>query len=172
MTTDSEQKKSGRQRRLTAVEIRERERQAYQLKIGGATFFDIARSLNMEAASTALRAYRRYLARTADPDTVEYQRDLELGRLEDLRSAIYAQAVGDPGNRATGRAAVPPDLGALNSLLSIHDRKVKLLGLNRAPTIDPTEELLRYAREHDLDPDLVLRQADAIIAQNAKRWQK
>lgn len=169
MTTDSEQKKSGGARR-TAAEERERARQAFQLKIGGATFDQIARTLDYHDAAAALRAYRGHIARNTDPDTVEHHRELELARLEDLRQAIYNQAVGDPGGN--GRPPTPPDLEALQKLLQIHDRKVKLLGLNREPTIDPTEELLRYAQERGLDPEMVLREADAVIAANNRRWSR
>ncbi len=167
MTTDSAEELK-RQRRLTAAERRERDRQAYQLKISGTTFGDIARALDFFDASAALKAYRRHIAANTDPDTVEYHRELELARLEDLRQAIYAQAVGDPGGN--GRPPVAPDLEALSRLLAIHDRKVRLLGLNREPTVDPTDELVQWAEAHDLDPELVLRQADGIIAANRKRW--
>lgn len=161
---------TGGQRRRSAAENRERARQAYQLKISGATFASIAQALDYNDAAAALRAYRGYLRANTDPDTIEFHRELELARLEDLRTAIYAQAVGDPGDQRTGRQAVQPDLAAIAQLLSIHDRKVRLLGLNREPTVDPEEELRRYAREHDLDEELVLREAAGIISANQRRW--
>lgn len=169
MTTEPEQKKSGKRR--TAAEERERARQAAQLKIGGATFEAIARALEYTDAAAAYRAYRNHLRRnTPLPDDVEHYRELEVTRLEDLRQAIYAQAVGDPGG--PGRAPTPPDLEAVSRLLAIHDRLVRLLGLHRAPTIDPTEELIRWAEARDLDVDTVLRQADGIIATNGRRWSR
>lgn len=164
MTTDSEQKNSGRQRRLTAEQTRERDRQAAALKIGGATFDAISRALGFVDASGAYKAYRRHLGRAADPDVVDEHRALELARLEDLWQAWYPRGVGDPGDPERGRAAIEPDVEAAQKLLQIHDRKVRLLALHREPTYDPTEELLRYAKENDLDPDEVLRQADGILA--------
>lgn len=170
MTTDSAPRNSGRQRRLTALERNERDRNAHQLKISGATFDSIARALGFENASGALKAYRRHIAATTDPEDVEFHRELELSRLEDLRQAIYAQAVGDPGDQARGRAPTAPDLEAITRLLQIHDRKVRLLGLNRQPTIDPEDEIRRFAVERGMDPDLMVRQAEGIIAGNQKRW--
>lgn len=165
MTTDSEQKKSVRQRRRTAAEDRERARQAFSLKVGGATFDSIARALDYYDAAAAYRAYQSHQAKTqVDPETVEHHRTLELARLEDLWAAWYVRGVGDPGNPQAGRPPIPPDPEAAQKLIQIHDRKVKLLGLHREPTYDPEEDLRRYAKERGLDPDEVMRQAEGIIA--------
>lgn len=172
MTSDAEQKKSGRQARLTAAQHRDRDRQAFQLKIGGATFAQIAQALGYNDPAGALRGYRRHIAATTDLDTIEHYRELELHRLEDLRAALYNRAVGDPGDPRINRPPTPPDLEAIDRILRIHDRMVRLLGLNREPTMDPTEELLRFADERGLDRDVVLREADGIIASNQRRWQR
>lgn len=141
--------------------LRDRDRLALRLKVAGATYADIASQLGWTNGSGAFKAVERQLTALPTPD-VESLRQLELNRLDDYAQAIHALALGDPGG--PGRAAVAPDLQALDRLLRIHAHRVRLLGLTREPAEDQTERLRALAEEFGEDPDMVLKEAESIAA--------
>jgi len=59
-------------------EIRQRQRQAHEMRLAGASYTDIARALNFSSAKSAWRAIRAYVRNTeADPERVLRFLDLE-----------------------------------------------------------------------------------------------
>lgn len=151
----------------TAAALRERDRHIANAHIGGATFEALGRQFNI-TASTAYRGYQRYMAQLATPDDVEHYRELQLARLEQMHMSLWNQALGTPG--APGQPATPPDLEAVGRLLQIHDRVVRLLGLHREIDVPIEEDLRRMARQAGLDEEEILRDAEAVIAQNSRRF--
>lgn len=157
-TTTPEQRAASKARQQA---LRDRDRLALQLKVAGATYADIASQLGWHDGSGAFRAVERQLAALPTPD-IESIRQLELNRLDSYAQAIHTQALGDPGG--PGRQATPPDLAALDRLIRIHAHRVRLLGLTREPAEDMTERLRQLAEENGEDPDMVLKEAEAIAA--------
>lgn len=142
----------------------ERDRQAFVLRVAGATWREIAEALNMTNASMAFKAYERHMAALTPADEAEDYRKLELQRLDTLHKALWPKALGDPGDPRTGRLPVEPDHDAIRALLQIHDRRVRLLGLTREPEVDVEEELRALAKDAGLDPDEMVREAEAFLA--------
>lgn len=136
------------------------------MKIRGESIVEIAKTLGWAAPSSALRAYERYSAKLAldAGEDLEAARRLELQRLEAMQSAIWDKALGHPADRARHRSAAAPNNELLNTLLRIHDRRVRLLGLDREPMVDPEQLLRDVAAELGEDPEEVIREAEGIAA--------
>lgn len=98
----------------------DRERQVMEMRRAGATFDDIARTLEFANASGAWQAYNRAFKRTLIDAGVEEMRELELDRLDRMQRAVWARVL-------------QGDDKAINTALKILDRRAKYLGLD-APT--------------------------------------
>ena len=98
---------------------RDREAAALGLRLAGATFEAIGRQLGVPR-STAMRAYRRALARMPDPGQAAEGRKLEAARLDALMVGVWARALRG-------------DLDAVDACLRIIARRCSLLGLELAP---------------------------------------
>ena len=100
-------------RRLAAVE---KQRQALQLRYGGATYYAIAQALGYATAQGALLAVEAGLRRTVQ-EPADQLRQLDLGRIDAMLLAIWAKA----------RAG---DYEAIDMVLKLLTRRAKLLGLD------------------------------------------
>ena len=97
-----------------------RDLQALELQVQGLTYQQIADELHYATRSAAYKAVQRALAseRAQEQDrTVEDHRRLELAKLGRMEAALRPAA--DRG-----------DLGAVDRLIKITDRRARLLGLN------------------------------------------
>jgi hypothetical protein len=119
-----------------------KERQALELRMAGASFDQIAQKLGYSEKGAAHRAVTRALISTVKPAADEL-RELETARLDRLLLAFWP-------------AALEGDEKAADRVLRIMDQRAKLLGLNM-PTkvdvdatvsVDPSEiEIVRRIRE-------------------------
>lgn len=107
----------------------ERRNRAYELRIAGLTYRQIGRELGVSHVTAftyvkeeldALREECRELAET--------YRDMELERLDHAQKAIYA-------------GVLKGDLGSIDRLLRIQERRSKLLGLDAPVKQDITQHL-------------------------------
>jgi hypothetical protein len=105
-------------RRLLAAE---KQRQALELKIGGATLQQIAAELGYSDSSGAYRAIQAALKAMLQPPADELRR-LQYERLERLYAAAHKKAVGDG-------AADQPDLEAMDRAIKLAQRINALFGL-------------------------------------------
>ena len=100
-------------RRLQSVD---RQRQALQLRAGGATYQQIADALGYRGAAGALKAVRAGLLATLQEPADEL-RTLELARLDALLRAVWPKAMRG-------------ELTAVDRVLKIMERRANLLGLD------------------------------------------
>jgi hypothetical protein len=107
-----------RRRALPAAALLKREQDALELKRAGVTYDVIAERLDFANRGGAYKAVQRALVRTMQAPADEL-RTLEVDRLERLWFAVWQKAIGG-------------DLGCIDRLLRISERKSKLLGLDVA----------------------------------------
>ncbi|MHB8867449.1 MAG: hypothetical protein ACYC6T_08080 [Thermoleophilia bacterium] len=105
---------AGSARRVAA---RKREADALELRLGGATYEQIAPRLGYKNRSGAMRAVKRALDKLISPEDVESLRQLELERLDRLLLGIWSSAV--RGNPA-----------AIDRVLKILERRARILGID------------------------------------------
>lgn len=108
-------------RRIEAVE---RQRQAVELRKAGASFRQIAEQLGYSSAGGAYKAVMTALRKTLR-EPADEMRGLELDRLDMLTFALWSEA--QQGN-----------LGAIDRLLRVMERRAKLLGLDAPSKVAPT----------------------------------
>lgn len=97
----------------------DRELQIIELRRAGATWEKIANAVGYANASGAYKAYQRAAERIIRPN-LEELRDFELDRLDRLQLAVWEKAKNG-------------DYKAIQTVLSILDRRTRILGLD-APT--------------------------------------
>ena len=110
-------------RRITA---RQRERQALELRMAGATYAKIAEALGISVAGAhgaVMRALKRLNEKVTED--AEEMRRLELERLDSLMLTLWPQA--KRGNQ-----------GAIDRILRIMKRRAELLGLDAPARTDVT----------------------------------
>ena len=126
--TESKTKTLSR-RRVRAVQ---REREAMEMRIGGAHFDEIAETLGFANASGAFKAVQRAMerARAEATDLAAELRERELLSLDRLERRLWPLAVGkgEPGDDDY----VAPDSQAISRILAIKDRRARLMGLDAA----------------------------------------
>lgn len=138
------------------IRARELEAQALELRKAGATYQQIADRLGVALSST-----QRAVARALERMVVEPATDvriLEVARLDQLLLGLWG-------------AAVKGDTAAVDRALRIMERRASLLGLD-APKVMKvdTEQRIRYiAAQYGLDPELVVQEAQRILAEEAAR---
>jgi hypothetical protein len=98
------------------IAIAQREGAALELRKAGRTYDEIARMLDYSERSGAAKAVRRALAATVQEPADELRR-LEVERLDSLLAAMWP-------------LAMDGKLGAVDRVLSLMDRRAKLLGLD------------------------------------------
>lgn len=132
---------------------------ALELRIGGATLEEIAKSLGYYDRAAAGKAVQRGLNARVSEAADEY-RKLHISRLEALYLKYHGQAIS--GN-----------LAALKGCLQILLREAKLLGLDAPTRTEVAGEILlrdiagRAAELYDLDVAEVIAEAEKILAETA-----
>lgn len=122
--------------------------QALDLRLAGASYRAIGETLHI-SHTQAQRDVSMMLHELAS-EPANKVREAELGRLDRLLLAHWPKAIlGD--HKATG------------TVLSIMDRRAKLLGLDAPQRIDITNWIRGMAVAEGLDPDQAVRDADAIV---------
>ena len=135
-------------RRLEAIE---KQRQALELRLGGATLSEIARLLGYASASGAVKAIDSAIMRTLE-EPADKVRKLELRRLDRLLLGIWDRAI-----RGDDKAII--------RVLNIMDRRAKYLGLDAPTRIDLgvyVREKARVAGLTDADVEAAVREATAL----------
>lgn len=106
---------------VPSAEVIEKERQTLELRRAGVSFDDIANRVGYNDRGAAHKAYKRALARTLQEPAAEI-RELEQDRLDRLQVAVWAKALRG-------------DLGAVDRVLRIFERRARLLGLDHSDGI-------------------------------------
>jgi hypothetical protein len=133
-------------RRLQAAE---RQTQALELRKAGVTYDAIAQRLGYKGAQGAYEAISAALLRTQQ-EPAEEVRQLELGRLDKLLTAIWP-------------AALKGEYPAVDRVLKIMERRACLQGLDAPRKLDVTYQLRQMALADGLDPDEMVRAAELIL---------
>ena len=102
-----------------------RQEAAVALRIAGATYADIARTLNYSSVTHAREAVERALASSVGDDNREQMRFIEGRRLERLLRGLWKKATDEENDE---------QLAAARTALAVIDRHAKLYGLD-APTV-------------------------------------
>lgn len=105
----------------TAEDV-ERETKVLQLRIAGASFDQIAKTIGYADRAGAHKAYQRAMSRVYAEPAAEL-REIAAARLDAMLTAVWRQA-------AAG------DLKAVDCVLRIETRRAKLLGLDAPQQID------------------------------------
>ena len=121
--------------------------QAVDMRLGGASYRQISKALGVPLATTH-RHVQRMLTEYAE--TATQLRDMEVARLDRLLMGHWTKAIGG-------------DVNATRTVLSIMDRRAKLLGLDAPPRIDLTGWIREMAIAEGLDPDQAVRDAESIV---------
>ena len=114
-----------------ALRKAEGERRAIALRLGGANYATIAADLGV-SLSSAYRYVRGAMdrARKEATEGAHHIMQLELERLDRLQAAYWPAAIGSVEGDATAAAA--PDTKAAEMCLKIMERRIRLMGLDRA----------------------------------------
>jgi hypothetical protein len=104
------------------IPLADRRRNAVELKIGGATWQQIADRLGYDSRASAYTDVRRALQQSVAELAIprEEYRQLELDRLDEMQNALWSKVL-------------EGDTKAIDTSLRLMDRRAKLLGLD-APT--------------------------------------
>jgi hypothetical protein len=156
-----------RQRAKRDVLLAERQLQVLRMRATGATYDDIAKALGLGNRGVAHRIMQKAL-KDVIKEPVQEVVQLELARLDRLLAAIWGPAIGVVQiNGLTTN--VPPDLFALDRVLSIMQRRAKLLGLDAPIKKQISGEFVmkgaaeQIAEKYGLDADEVLAQAEELL---------
>jgi len=134
-----------------------REERALNLRVAGFSLQQIVDQIpHFSYPSDAHRAIRNAYARSAPAHVVEAAREVELTRLDQMTRAIWP-------------AVLRGDLLAMDRALKIMNHRMRLLGLNKEPSLDLErfrDELRRAAEAEGLDPDEVVAEAEGYLARH------
>ena len=142
------QLRRGEQSAQELTEQREREHNAVQLALAGASYDAIAQQCGYESRSGAWKAVHRLLARVEAEDA-EAIRTVEGARLDRLQTAHWP-------------AAVRGDVKASSFVLRVMERRARLFGLDAPVQVDATvrdattAEIARLAEELGITPGPVI----------------
>lgn len=138
------------------INVAEKQRQALELRKAGASYAMIAERLGYENKGSAYRAVMTALDRTLREPADEL-RELEVARLDALLLALWPQATRG-------------DLGAIDRVLRLMERRAKLLGLDAPTQVNVTQaarqEVDRLVEAGVLDPseaEAAVREAELIL---------
>jgi len=150
-----------------------KEQRAYELRLSGRTFKEIAKELKYADASGAYQAYQR-AREVVSLDNLGEWRLLELERLNVIQSALWNKAM--EGNIPT-----------INALLRVFDLRAKLIGLYspekhqiayEEPDYDLKESVkdisemidlgVKYAEEHGIETAFTIRKKEK---ESRKPWE-
>ena len=122
--------------------------QALDMRLGGASYRRISKALGVPLATAHRHVQRMMREYAAEPAT--QLRDMEVARLDRLLMGHWGKAIGG-------------DVNATRTVLSIMDRRAKLLGLDAPARIDLTAWIREMAIAEGLDPDQAVRDAESIV---------
>lgn len=146
-------KKNGPQRtNARAVNAREREVKALEMRMAGLPYSQIAAALGYRGRSSAYRAVIRVLDRR-EQEPAERVRNLELQRLERLLMAYWTRAV----------RKRKPDVQAAKMCLDILTRRARMLGLDAPVKVDITDLVREVALAAGLDPTAMMSEARQVV---------
>ena len=155
-----------------ALETLERQIQALNMRTAGASYDDIAKALGYSQRSSAYKAVQSALDHAVEEPAREAI-ILETSRLDRLLRALWPFAIGirvstdAAGNQITRN--VDPDYFAIDRVLSIMQRRARLLGLDAPTKKQVTGEWVmkgaaeEIAKQYGLDAQEVLAQAEALL---------
>jgi len=137
----------------TTLLARQREKQAFDLRLAGVTFADIAERLDYRWPSSAHAAVMRYLKRLGPPHEAEEMRHVQVQRLHRLVLAAWQAATGArPDWRA--QQQVVNVLKEISALLGLYppkqvavDATVRREDLLEGATIEQIYDLSRSVRD-------------------------
>ena len=132
----------------------EKKRQALQLRLEGASYREIARTLGWKDHSSAY-AHVQESMQAIVQEPAEELRTLELERLD----ADYL---------ALAPAARKGDVSSILARLRIMERRAKYTGLDKPILVDIRERLVAIAIEGGMDPDEAIAEAQQLIAANER----
>lgn len=138
---------------LDADDINIRRMRALELRLAGGSYRQIAAELKIDVA----QAWRDVdvMLREYAKEPTEAIRNAEMGRLDRLMLAHWP-------------AAIKGDVKATATVLSIMDRRARLLGLDSPQKVDITGFIRTMAMKEGLDPDQAVRDAEAILASGGR----
>ena len=122
--------------------------QALDMRLGGASYRQISKALGVPLA-TAHRHVQRMLTEYAVEPATQL-RDMEVARLDRLLAAHWGKAT-------------KGDVNATRMVLTIMDRRAKLLGLDAPQKLDVTGWIREMAEAEGIDPDQAVRDAESIV---------
>jgi DNA-binding CsgD family transcriptional regulator len=133
------------------VIAQEREARALDMRKAGATYQQIANTLNVSRPAAYKMVARSLHEMKAEH--VDEVRQLELTRLDALVLALWKQALAG-------------DVQVVDRVLKIMDRRAAYLGLDapKVVKIDLEARIRAAAEENGMDPDLAVAEAQALIA--------
>lgn len=132
-------------RHRATVETLDRRRQAVQLRLDGLSYEAIAAQLGWRSHASAHNAVQRGLADAVREPTEQLIR-LEVARLDELHRALWP-------------AALAGNVGAVDRVLRVMERRARLLGLDK-----PAALAVDVAQVEDLDA-----QIEALVAELSGR---
>lgn len=119
----------------------ERRVKALELRKAALPYRVIAQQLNVSESQAhrdvmgALKALAKL-----EREGAKEVRQLELERVDSLMSALWTRARGRRVQHADGtQEDIPPDLAAMDRLMKLMERRVKLLGIDVQPEKDPVD---------------------------------
>ena len=128
--------------------------QALQLRMGGASYSEIAAQMGSSSAATAFKQVRAAL-REMLQEPADAVREMELARYDRLMAAHWP-------------AALRGDIQASAMVLRIMERRAALLGLDAPKKIDLTAYIRDLAEREGIDPDEAVAAAQEIV--RAMQW--
>lgn len=143
--------KTGKMRREVDLRAIQKENQALDLRLAGATYDVIARECQFTHRSAARKAVGRALYRIqAEP--VKQIREMEQARLDRMMRAIWPKVLRG-------------ELDAIATALRIEERRSKLLGLDQADRVDIEQRVRVIAVSLGLDPEQAVLKAQIVLAE-------
>lgn len=107
------------QHRTPKIEIaRKREREAFDLRLTGLPFTEIAKQVGYRSPSSAWKAVKRHLKYLGPGPEAEEMRQVQVARMVELLRAVWPYAVNDP-----------PDMDAQTRALALIKEIASMLGL-------------------------------------------
>ncbi len=139
--------KQGGQNPQRRLEAHWRTLKALELRLAGKGYQAIADELRYKSPASAFKAVQRALKATLQEPADELRR-LELSRLDELFDSLWERR---------------HQAHVVDRLLSIMERRAKLLGLDAPTKVDISHRLRELAEANGLNPQEVMRQAEEII---------
>ena len=121
---------------------------ALDMRLGGASYRQIGKALHVDH-TTAMRCVQRMLREYATEPSTQV-RDMEVARLDRLMAGHWEKAIHG-------------DVNSTRTVLTIMDRRAKLLGLDAPQRLDVTGWIREMAEAEGIDPDQAVRDAESIV---------